>query len=466
MKVKVTPAEAGIGIAWKVMSGDGKFKSWTTTTDARGIAEAEYVLGPNAGSPTGSSNTIKATLMQGTTTGSTHIAPSVTFTATSQNPTITIENNNQRVSFGSAIEKPLIVIVKDPNGVPIEGTKVTFEHHRTSQTPNSPDPTPYPDRVSQKVGGVFTDHEGKARAIVGFDDHNPGNYTFKAKLPEFGTSEVDFRTIVTPIGSLFAAKNNFTKISGETIQLKLTSTTCPGTVSWAKLTADGVLSHTSTTVTQPTCETQVDYTFGPDRFPDIVSATLGSTIYFDITHPNVEVLDIKFLGNVDLRYDATNDIPNQPEWRKHYDAQDVNHPIAYVKDTSGQNSLGVVVRADVEIQSADINAVVLDGNALQEVVTSTIQFGPGLFSQIISFNGQTASDVSKKDVTWLWKVSNMNDLGSQPKNSISSGSHTVYTLLQNPQDPMSEPRTKVLDHSTSSSWQEVLHPQHKQQQKL
>ncbi len=451
------PSVAGVGVAWKVVRGNGKFKTWITTTDATGSAEAQFIL-----DTVDTFNSVEASLYQGGST--TFPKPVVTFDFQGRPPNLSKTNDNQTIVLYSSTKKPMILKVTDKQNQPMEGVKVEW-----TAVPASDGSTVniFPDKNRQKVGASFTDANGDAKAIVGSADLVTGTYNIRAKLPKYNVEET-FTVVITTPGFLHARDNVLTLVPGDSLNLIVCYDQAPPNpppnyisipVTFRIESGDGTLAPNPTVGTDGvTCIGTVRYTFGLDGDPDIVSATgAGETVYFSMTPPNVEVTRIEFRDNYDIRENVSTDIPQtQPEWVEN-DVQmsDNNYAVAFPINHTVR--LKVRIKADAKIRFATFEAKALvAGSALQDIPPTfslTPDFAPSSVNQaFFTVSATTAASIGKNDIRWIWKVSDINGGGSTIKNSTASGPHTVYTLLSTPALPFTQAWTEALDHATSNSW--------------
>jgi hypothetical protein len=156
----------------------------------------------------------------------------------------------------------------------------------------------------------------------------------------------------------------------------------------------------------------------------------------------IEVTNIKFNHDtaactndaVNLRKDSNTryDLPDG-EWVK----GGQNLPACYVKGKS------VKIRAKFSVQPATVTRALIW--AEPTVATGTLK---RLISKIVIFNGGVADDVSfqmdgltpdsiRRTETniWQWKIMSVNAEPSPESKINASGPHTIYTILQEPQEP-------------------------------
>ncbi|MBA2322161.1 MAG: Ig-like domain-containing protein [Deltaproteobacteria bacterium] len=109
---------SGTAVSFTVASGGGSLSAASVMTNATGQAQTTLTLGPTAGT-----NTVTAT--RAGLTGS-----PITFTATGTTGTATqialVSGTNQSATAGTTLSMPLVVVVKDANGNPVDGFSVSF----------------------------------------------------------------------------------------------------------------------------------------------------------------------------------------------------------------------------------------------------------------------------------------------------------------------------------------------------
>jgi hypothetical protein len=166
---------------------------------------------------------------------------------------------------------------------------------------------------------------------------------------------------------------------------------------------------------------------------------------------DVEVTNIKFdhtsgdsSDAIDIREDNTTDI-SVPEWVK----GGQNKPAAYKKSTSVSVKARFTVSPST-ITSAKISATASGtGTILGNLAETTVTFSQGVSSPeyVQLAAGTTASAVGIGNLTWQWKVRDIQGSGSQECQFDSSGAHKIYTVLTTPCWPQTEPWAQVLDYA-------------------
>ena len=155
--------------------------------------------------------------------------------------------------------------------------------------------------------------------------------------------------------------------------------------------------------------------------------------------------------NIREDFNTPYDISNG-EWIKD---STTNWPMAYTTN----NEVTIQVRltvAPTNITSADVWAISTDtGGSLGDVAKTNVTFSGGVSSpEYVTFkvSGTTPACIQKttNDV-WQWKMENVNGSGSGACDLNTSGVHTVYTILREPQSPWSS-----TFGNASNAWTEVL----------
>jgi hypothetical protein len=167
--------------------------------------------------------------------------------------------------------------------------------------------------------------------------------------------------------------------------------------------------------------------------------------------PTINVTYIKFdheVGEdsdaVNIKFDDTNDV-EKPEWIK----DERNNPACYIKEKTVSIMAKFSVSPNI-VYSAIIGAESTDsGGSLGDVLEETVTFTDGN-SQYWKFwiDGNTPSTIKRTtNDQWQWYFKDVNGSGSAENNANISGPHKIYTILDEPQSPWSQPWTVVLDYA-------------------
>ncbi len=158
----------------------------------------------------------------------------------------------------------------------------------------------------------------------------------------------------------------------------------------------------------------------------------------------VELTNIKF--NHDTGSSASDAINIRQDYSNPYDISNgewvtggANLPVCY----TANKSITIKARFTVQptsITSADIWAISTDSDgSLGGVVKANVTFSGGVSSpEYVTFqvSGKTPNCVKKTTTDmWQWKMENVNGSGSAACDLNASGSHTVYTIFNEPTSP-------------------------------
>ena len=193
----------------------------------------------------------------------------------------------------------------------------------------------------------------------------------------------------------------------------------------------------------------LNVTFTPDT-PGPYGSHVSDTAEHKMSVVEILITDVKFNHStsdstdaIDIRENYSTDI-TVPEWVK----GGQNKPAAYKKGINvtlkGRFTISPAVNVRAEV-SADSSSAGLGNLAKQ-----AIQFSGGVSSpEYISFTpgNPTPAKVGKDTLEWQWKVDGLDGSTLPAFNINTSGPHTLYTVLDTPKAPMSEPWTEVLDKS-------------------
>jgi hypothetical protein len=157
-------------------------------------------------------------------------------------------------------------------------------------------------------------------------------------------------------------------------------------------------------------------------------------------------------GALDIRINANTNV-TVPEY---YPSR--NDPCAY-KISSTPKVLVMFWTDSADTPSITIDAIA-SGDTSWELADKTMLFNPGsgysntdsvytsetnyqMFNTASGFPGT----VGKRTYSWIWRVVAVNGTPRTPETVGTTSDHTLYTVLDTPQSPMSEPWTEVLDWS-------------------
>jgi subtilisin family serine protease len=156
---------------------------------------------------------------------------------------------------------------------------------------------------------------------------------------------------------------------------------------------------------------------------------------------------------INMRKDRLNEV-EVPEWGSEPDRND---PVAYIKDMEL-----IIIKASFKVNPAGISIaeIMAEGNgSLGNLgwkrkhfqggisIGETINSIPG-FVAFVSRDG-TGDSIDLEEITWQWKVKNIEESGSGELPMNSCGPCTVYTILAEPQPPWTTT-------GTSQVWSKVL----------
>ena len=147
-----------IPVEFAVTEGQGALSVQSTTTDAGGQASAVLTLGPSPGS-----NAVEATVAGLDPVTFTAIGLAVPQTLTK------LSGDQQQAKAGAQLAEPLVVSVRDQDGVAFPGARVTF--------------AVLGDGGTLSVETVNTDAEGRAATTLTLG-RQPGTYTVEATVAE------------------------------------------------------------------------------------------------------------------------------------------------------------------------------------------------------------------------------------------------------------------------------------------
>jgi len=166
------------------------------------------------------------------------------------------------------------------------------------------------------------------------------------------------------------------------------------------------------------------------------------TAYYKLVVPKVELTNIKF--NWDTNSSSSDAINIRQDYNTAYNISNgewvkggANIPICYTTNKS------VTIKARFTMQptnilNADVWAISIgSGCALGDVIKTNVAFSGGV-SEYITFqvSGRTTNCIRKSTSgSWLWKMGNVNGLGTPAMDFATSGVHTVYTILNEPVAP-------------------------------
>ncbi len=174
--------------------------------------------------------------------------------------------------------------------------------------------------------------------------------------------------------------------------------------------------------------------------PQTVEYSFDTNAYYELI--NCQITNIKF--NHDTASSASDAINIRQDYNTPFDISNgewvkgvTNIPVCYTTN----KTLTIKARFTVQpasITNADIWAVSTDTNgSLGDVVKTNVTFISGIASDVVfQVSGTTPGCIQKttNDV-WQWKMENVNGTGSPSLDLNTSGTHTVYTILNEPVEP-------------------------------
>jgi hypothetical protein len=169
--------------------------------------------------------------------------------------------------------------------------------------------------------------------------------------------------------------------------------------------------------------------------------------------PEIDIVEISFNYESGYSYDALTIKKNNstyvpiPEWKA--GVRDEN--FAYIKSQTNRKIKAKFWMDRAGNYNVGVYAVKIgSGTGIGDVLETTVVFSGSQYSvpKIMTCNGTVPSSVGKRDFSWRWYVSYINqEEFIDPLLIGDSGTHDYYTLLAAPQSPMAEPWTEVLDYS-------------------
>ncbi|HEX6041452.1 Ig-like domain-containing protein [Longimicrobium sp.] len=222
---------SGVEVAWAAQTGGGSVQPAASTTDAQGMARAQWTLGPIVGTP---GQTASATL------GS---LPPVAFQATAITRGVTLQlvrvgGDEQTGEIGAALADSLVVRLRTAAGVPVQGATVQW---RVLTGGGQISPT-----------SVRTDAQGHARAAWTMGSV-PGPATASAQVDEGALLFTAAARAGSPAAVQVVSGNNQSATRGTILADSLVArvvdahgTPLAGVpVQWNVLSGDGHVQHTS-----------------------------------------------------------------------------------------------------------------------------------------------------------------------------------------------------------------------------
>lgn len=145
---------------------------------------------------------------------------------------------------------------------------------------------------------------------------------------------------------------------------------------------------------------------------------------------------------INIRENASTDVP-VPE----YVYNSTNAKLAYIE---GQSSKKIQVKFNSNCENMDfiIRLTVTDGTGIGSISYLYVtDYNTSSFVEL-TLTGQIPNSVGKTTFEWQWDIYGIPDAaGYCSATTISYTSHTYYTLYAEPQAPMEEPWTMVLDYA-------------------
>jgi hypothetical protein len=132
-----------------------------------------------------------------------------------------------------------------------------------------------------------------------------------------------------------------------------------------------------------------------------------------------------------------------PEWI----CNSVNERFAYIKD---QSNLKIQVRFDSNCENMNllINVNVVSGTGIGNISDFSIENYTRLNWVTLPVNGSIPNTVDINNFIWKWYIYAIpSDVAYSSAMSTVNSDHTFYTLVDVPQEPMTEPWTSVLDYA-------------------
>ena len=186
---------------------------------------------------------------------------------------------------------------------------------------------------------------------------------------------------------------------------------------------------------------------------------LGATFFAQTAHclpwpPEMDLTYIKFDYNRSSHTDDAltlkenyDDRVTMPEWD---DGGETNEKIAYIKSQSARKIKAVFWIDRTGYDAIHIYATKIDGDGIGNVSESTAWFdGEQTSSEAtMTCSSGVPGSVEKSDFTWRWYFIEIDDYEFPGGVVIGdSGPHNYYVVLDEPQAPMAEPWTSVLDYA-------------------
>lgn len=140
--------------------------------------------------------------------------------------------------------------------------------------------------------------------------------------------------------------------------------------------------------------------------------------------------------------DADGDEIDIPEWK--YSPTRRNN-FAYIKS---QTDRKIKVKFDSNCSDMHliINLTVTSGTGIGEICNYVIMNYEDLEEVTLTLDGSIPNNVDVRTFTWEWDIYAItNEAGYCSATSTNTSTHTYYTLLSTPQDPMDQPWSSVLD---------------------
>ncbi|MDZ7401893.1 MAG: hypothetical protein ONB37_17180 [candidate division KSB1 bacterium] len=168
--------------------------------------------------------------------------------------------------------------------------------------------------------------------------------------------------------------------------------------------------------------------------------------------PEMDLIYIKFNYNSSsYSYDALTIKKNNstgvqvPEW---YPAYNRNEPMAYIKS---QSDRFIEARFWIDRTGFNYAGIYADmsGSGIGDVPEQSVNFNDTQYAtQTLECSGSVPNSVGIRSFSWNWYVTYIDEVEfEEPIWIAESGEHEYYTVLDEPQAPMSVPWTDVLDYS-------------------
>jgi len=167
--------------------------------------------------------------------------------------------------------------------------------------------------------------------------------------------------------------------------------------------------------------------------------------------PEMDLVYIKFDYTSGYSYDALNIKRNNstdiqvPEW---YPAYNRNEPMAFIKS---QSDRFIQARFWIDRTGFNYAGIYADmsGSGIGDVPEQSVNFNDTQYAtQTLECSGSVPNSVGIRSFSWNWYVTYIDEVEfEEPIWIAESGDHEYYTVLDEPQSPMAEPWTEVLDYA-------------------